>query len=54
MQRDRGDEEAGLLPSLVKPQHKVIRLDAVVGDAVAKTNYSDLNSIPQKELLYNA
>ena len=36
------------------PRHSDVRLDAVVGDQVAKTKYSDLASLETKDLTYNS
>jgi len=47
------DEKEDISQALTKPHHRDIRIDSVVGDTIAKTKYSDLQSFESKEMNYN-
>lgn len=47
------DEKEDISQALTKPYHRDIRIDSVVGDTIAKTKYSDLQSFESKEMNYN-
>lgn len=39
---------------LAPPKHKEVRIDAVVNQTVSQNKFSDLSSLPTKDLIYNS